>query len=163
LYDRKDEAREKFLDMDRHVKDKTKELTTVETKLQRAQQDYEPYKAQEELNLIHELFPMMKEQLRIAGLCRKIGLAIESIRSLLAGKTLTAKSFSFFSPEHNQKFKAEDVKLKIEKEPENSNKLHLNINGINILNWFTVKYQEVQQRFNIGRKPEINKNKEIKM
>jgi hypothetical protein len=163
LYDRKDEAREKFLNMDKHVKDKTEELAAVEAKLQKAQQDYEPYKAQEELNLIHELFPMMKEQLRIADFCKKIGIAIESIRSLLAGKTLIAKSFSFFSPEHNHKFKAEDVKLKIEKESENPNKLRLIINGINILDWFTVKYQEVQQRFNIGRKPEINKNKAIKM
>ncbi|MDR0680597.1 MAG: mobilization protein BmpH, partial [Dysgonamonadaceae bacterium] len=163
LYDRKDGAREKILDMDRHVKDKTKELTTVETKLQRAQQDYEPYKAQEELNLIHELFPMMKEQLRIAGLCQKIGLAIEFIRSLLAGKTLTAKSFSFFSTEHNQKFIMEDVKLKIEKEPDNPNKLRLNLNGMNILDWFRQKYQEVQQKFSIGKKPEVNRNKGIKI
>ena len=112
LYDRKDEAREKFLNMDRHVEDKTEELATVETKLQKAQQDYEPYRAQEEVTRIHELFPMMKEQLRIADLCRKIGLAVESTRSLLTGIILTAKSFSFFSPEHKQKFIAEDVKLK---------------------------------------------------
>jgi hypothetical protein len=130
LYDRKDEAREKFLDMDRHVKDKTKELVTIEAKLQKAQQDYEPYRAQEELNQIHELFPMMKEQLRIAGLCRKIGLAVENIKSLFEGKTLTANTFSFFSPEHKQKFIAEDVKLKIEKEPDNSNELRLNLNGM---------------------------------
>jgi len=129
LYDRKDEAREKFLDIDRHVRDKKEELTIVETKLQKAQQDYEPYKAQEELNLMLELFPMMKEQLRVAGLCRKIGLAIESIKSLFEGKILTAKSFSFFSPEHIQKFTAEDVKLKIEKEQDNPNKLRLNLNA----------------------------------
>ncbi|MDR2058085.1 MAG: hypothetical protein LBP83_07390 [Dysgonamonadaceae bacterium] len=163
MYDRKDEAREKFLDMDRHVKDKTKELTTVETKLQRAQQDYEPYKAQEELNLIHELFPMMKEQLRIAGLCQKIGLAIESIKALLTGKTLAAKSFSFFSPKHNQKFTMEDVKLKIEKMPDNPNKLRLNLNGVDILEWFKQKYQEVQKKFSIGKKLEVNRNKGIKI
>lgn len=45
LYDRKDEARDKFLDMDRHVRDKQEELTTIETKLERAKQEYEPYKA----------------------------------------------------------------------------------------------------------------------
>jgi hypothetical protein len=106
---------------------------------------------------------MMKEQLRIANLCRKVGLAVESIKALFAGKTLTAKSFSFFSPEHNQKFTAEDVKLKIEKEPDNPNKLCLNLNGINILEWFKDKFQEVQQKFNTGRKPEMNKSKGIKM
>lgn len=163
LYDRKDEAREKFLNMDRHVKDKKEELATVEAKLQKAKQAYEPYRAQEELNLIHSLFPMMKEQLRIAGLCRKIGLAVENIKSLFEGKILTAKSFSFFSPEHNQKFTAEDVKLKIEKEPDNPNKLRVNLNGMDILIWFKQKYQEVQQKFSIDRKPEVNRNKRIKI
>ncbi|KAA6320271.1 Plasmid recombination enzyme, partial [termite gut metagenome] len=97
VYDMKDEARDKFLAMDEYVRRKDNELSIIEIKLQKAKQDYEPYRAQEELNRIHELFPMMKEQLRIADLCRKIGLAIESIKSLFEGKCLTAKSFSFFS------------------------------------------------------------------
>ncbi len=50
-----------------------------------------------------------------------------------AGRNLTAKTFSFFSPEHKQKFTAEDVKLKMEKEPDNPDKLRLNLNGMNIL------------------------------
>jgi restriction endonuclease S subunit len=112
LYDYKDEARDKFLDMDRHLHEKEQELNTIETKLQKARQDYEPYKAQEELNFIHDLFPMMKENLRIVKLCRKIGLAIEYIKMLFTGKTLTVKSFSFFSPKHNQKFTAENINLK---------------------------------------------------
>jgi hypothetical protein len=134
-------------------------LATVEAKLQKARQDYEPYKAQEELNLIHELFPMMKEQLRIAELCRKIGLAVESVRSLLTGITLIAKSFSFFLPEHKQKFTAENVKLKIDNEPDNLNKLRLNLNGVNILDWFRQKFQEAQ----FSKKPEINRSRGIKM
>jgi hypothetical protein len=146
LYDMKSEAQGKFLVMDDYVRQKEMELTTVETKIQKAKQDYEPYKAVDELNLIYELFPMMKEQLRIAGLCRKIGLAIESIKSLFEGKILTAKSFSFFSTEHNQKFTADDVKLKIEKAPDNPSRLQLNLNGMNILEWFKIKYREVQQK-----------------
>ena len=148
MYDRKDEVRNKFLDMGKHVHQKKQELLAIETKLQKAKQDYEPYKAQEELNLIYELFPVMKENLRIAGLCKKIGLAVESIKALFEGKSLTAKSFSFFSPEHNRKFVAEDVKLKIEKEPDNQDKLWLNLNGMNVLDWFRQKYQEMQIRNN---------------
>jgi hypothetical protein len=163
MYDQKDEVRDKFFSMDEYVRQKDRELMAIETKLQKARQEYEPYKAQEELNLIHELFPMIKEQLRIAILCRKIGLAVETIKALLTGKPLSAKSFSFFSPEHKREFTAEDVKLKIEIEPENPNKLRLNINGMNILEWFKVKYQEVQNKINFSRKPEINKNKGIKM
>jgi hypothetical protein len=149
--------------MNEYVCRKDNELSIIETKLQKAKQEYEPYRAQEELNFIHALFPMMKEQLRIADLCRKIGLAIESIKALFEGKSLTAKSFSFFSPEHNQKFTVEDVRLKIEKEPDNPNKFRLNLNGMNILEWFKVKYQEVQKQFGIKGKQEMNKSKEIKI
>jgi hypothetical protein len=167
LYDRKDEARDKFLNMDRHVRDKQEELATVETKLQRAKQEYEPYQAQEELNLIHNLFPMMKEQLRIADFCKKIGLAVNSIRALLEGRNLTAKTISFFSPEHKQKFTAEDVKLKMEKEPDNPDKLRLNLNGMNIVDWFREQYLRVKQATNhytrLNVKPEVGKNKGIKM
>ena len=162
LYDRKDEAREKFLEMDKYIKNKDKELADIENKLKTAKQDYEPYKAQDELNLIHELFPMMKEQLRIADFCRKIGIAFESVKALFAGKSLTGNNFIFFSPEHNQKFKAENLKLKIEKEPDNPNKLRLNLNEMDILEWFREKYREVQQKLNIDRKPEMNKSKGIK-
>jgi hypothetical protein len=167
LYDWKDEARDKFLNMDKHVKDKQEELVTVEAKLQRAKQEYEPYKAQEELNLIHNLFPMMKEQLRIADLCTKIGLAVNSIKALLEGRNLTAKTFSFFSPEHKQKFTAEDVKLQLEKEPDNPDKLRLNLNGQNIIDWFREQYQRVKQTANHyvkpTIKPEAGKNKGFKL
>ena len=47
-----------------------------------------------------------------------------------------SKTFSFFSPEHKQKFTAEDVKLKMEKEPDNPDRLCLNFNGQNIIDWF---------------------------
>jgi hypothetical protein len=158
LYDRKDEAQDKFLDMDRHLHKKEQELNAVETKLQKARQEYKPYKTQEELNLIHSLFPMMKENLRIAELWRKIGIGIDYIKMLFEGKNLTAKSFSFFSPEHNQKFTAENINLEIEKEQDNPNKLRLNINGMNILDWFKQKYKDLQQATGVQ-----NKNKGIKL
>jgi hypothetical protein len=143
-----------------------RELATIETKIQQAKQEYEPYKAQEELNLIHNLFPMMKEQLRIADLCKTMGLAFNSIKALLEGRNLTAKTFSFFSPEHKQKFTAEDVKLKMEKEPDNPDKLRLNLNGQNIIDWFREQYQRVKQATNHYTrptiKPEVGKSKGIK-
>jgi hypothetical protein len=78
---------------------------------------------------------------------------------LFEGRSLTAKSFSFFSPEHNQKFKAEDVKLKIEKEPDNQSKLCLNLNGMNILDWFRQKYQELQ----IRNSPKVKESNRLKL
>ncbi|GHV49009.1 hypothetical protein FACS1894181_06500 [Bacteroidia bacterium] len=163
MYDQKDEAQEKFLAMDKHIREKEEELAAIEPKPQKAKQNYEPYRAQDELNLIHDLFPMMKENLRMAELCKKIGIGIEYIKMLFSGKKLTAKSFSLFSPEHNQKFTAENINLKIEKEQGNPNRLRLNLNGMNILDWFRIKYQEVQHKYNIGNRPEVNKSKGVNM
>ena len=82
---------------------------------------------------------------------------------VLRGKTLTSKSFSFFSPEHNRKFTAEDAKLKIEKESENPNKYRLNLNGMNILEWFSQKYREVQDKMVIKINQDHQKGKGVKM
>lgn len=92
LYDRKDEAREEFLDMGNYVRQKEKELAQTKVRLEQLQKDYEPYKAQEELNAINKYFPAMQEQMRIIGLCEQIGLTFDSIRSLLFGKTLSGDS-----------------------------------------------------------------------
>jgi hypothetical protein len=57
----------------------------------------------------------------------------------------TDKPFTFFSPEHNREFIAtEGVKLKVEQEPNNPSKLRLVLNGVNILDWFREKAQEVR-------------------
>ena len=159
MYDRKDEAREKFLHLHEHTQQKEQEVTAIETRLEELKHDYEPYKAQEDLNFIYKLFPALKEQLRIGQLCEKIGIAVKSIVSLLEGKTLSANSFSFFSPEHNKHFEAKDVKLKIDKEPENPDRLQLNLNGSNILQWFKLKYQQKTQtvKSDIKRKGGISR------
>jgi hypothetical protein len=58
--------------------------------------------------------------------------------------------------------------LKIENEPDNPNKLRLNLNGTNILEWFQQKYQKFQKSIGINIKPKHNaernnKSKGIKM
>ena len=67
----------------------------------------------------------------------------------------------FFAPK-TAFFTAEDVKLKIEKEPDNLNKLRLNLNDMDILEWFRDKYQEVQQKIEIKVKPDIQRNRGIR-
>jgi hypothetical protein len=149
-----DEAQYKFLGMYEHVRQKEKELAAIETKLRKARQEYEPYR---ELNLIHELFPMMKEQLRIANFCLKTGFAVEHICRMFRGNTLTINSGKLYSPEHDRKFEVTNAKLKIENEPDNPNKLRLNINEMNILEWFRQKYREVQRKYDFAGKQGIVK------
>ncbi|KAA6327781.1 hypothetical protein EZS27_023260 [termite gut metagenome] len=158
VYGMKDEARDKYLAMDEYVRRKDNELISIETKLQKAKQEYEPYRAQEELNLIHDLFPMMKEQLRIAALCQNIGFTIEAVKQLLKGITLSITSGKLYSSEHKQYFEVKDAQVKIEKEPDNPNKLRLAINEMNVLDWFRQKYKELQQRIKVNSF-NVSKNK----
>jgi hypothetical protein len=162
LYDRKNDVQERFLDMYRHLHEKEREINTIENKLLKAKQDYEPYKAQEELNFIYDLFPMMKEYVRIADPCQKIGFTLDAIRRLLKGVVLTVNS-KLYSPEHKQYFEAKDLKAQIEKEPYNPNKLRLNLNGMNILEWFREKYQEMRQAIGDGKKQVRDKSRKMKM
>ena len=83
---------------------------------------------------------MMKEQMRIVGLCEQIGLTFDSIRWLLFGKALPGDFAKFYSPEHKQYFQAKDVQLKIEKEADDAKKLRLTLNGQNIMDWYKQKY-----------------------
>ena len=133
MYDRKDEAREKFLNLYEYTQRKETEISELETRIKQLKQDYEPYKAQDDMNAINKYFPMMNEQMRIVGLCEQIGLVFDSIRALLFGQTLSGDSIKFYSPEHKQHFEAKDIQLKIEKDPNDPGKLRLNLNGQNII------------------------------
>jgi len=164
LYDRKDEAREKFLSMHEYVQKKEKDISRIEAHIGKLKQDYEPLKTQEELNTIYKFFPMMKEQIRIARFCEKIGLAFESIKKLLSGITLTSKVFKFYSPEHNRHFEAKDLHLKIEKDSDNPVKMHLNLNGENIMEWFRRKYQRLQEAIREkSKQQDIGEKKSIRI
>jgi len=144
LYDRKDEAREKFLDMDNYVRQKEKELAETETRLQQLKQEYEPYKAQDDINLLVSIFPKLSENLQMAQLCRGIGLTIETIKELFTGKEVTVTG-KLHSSEHDRDFNVQDAKLQLYKEAHNPNKLHLSLNGQNIIEWFKEQYAKIKQ------------------
>lgn len=165
LYDRKDEAREKFLDMDNYVRQKEKERADMEIRLQQLKQDYEPYKAQEDINLLDSIFPKLSENLQMAQLCKGIGLAIETIKEIFTGKEVIVTG-KLHSQEHDRYFTVQDAKLQLYKEAHNPNKLHLSLNGQNILDWFRQRYQEVKQatsRLKPMQRHERGENKGIKM
>ena len=151
MYDRKDEAREKFLNMDNYVKQKEKEVADMEIRLNQFRQDYEPYKAQDELNTLLEVFPQIDESLRMTQLCRSIGLAVDMIRELFTGKAVPY-SGKLHSTEHDRDFSVQDGKLQLYKEHNDPNKLHLSLNGQNIADWFKQNFNKLKQNI---RKPII--------
>ena len=156
MYDRKDEAREKFLNMHEYTRQKEQEATAVEARLEQLKQNYEPYKAQEDINLLFEVFPQLNERLRIAQLCKAIGLAVDAIKRLFKGEEIMVTG-TLHSPEHNRSFEVQNIKLQLLKDKDNPNKLKLFINGKYIIDWFKQKYQELKQSVRTFQKPEKNK------
>ena len=165
LYDRKDEAREKFLGMHQYTQQKETEISALEARLQQLKQEYEPYKAQEDINLLFSVFPQLNERLRIAQLCKGIGLAVNTIKQLFKGEPITVNG-KLYSPEHDRDFAVQDAKLQLFKESKDSDRLKLSINGQNIIDWFKEKYQEVKQTIKPyikpPTKPKVGQNKGFK-
>jgi hypothetical protein len=164
LYDRKDEAREKFLDMDNYVRQKEKEVANMKIRLAQLQNEYEPYKAQEDINLLVSIFPKLSANLQMAQLCRGIGLAIDTIKELFTGKEVIVTG-KLHSSEHDRYFDVQEVKLQLYKEKSNPDKLHLSLNGQNIFDWFRQKSQKLQETLRTKPKQnlEIGKTKGFKM
>ena len=156
MYDRKDEAREKFLNMHEYTRQKEQEATAVEARLEQLKQNYEQYKAQEDINLLFEVFPQLNERLRIAQLCKAIGLAVDAVKRLFKGEEIMVTG-TLHSPEHNRSFEVQNIKLQLLKDKDNPNKLKLFINGKYIIDWFKQKYQELKQSVRTFQKPEKNK------
>jgi hypothetical protein len=153
MYDHRDEAREQFLDMHEHNKQKETEIVKTEARLEQLQRDYEPYRAQDDLNLLTDVFPKMGESLRIAKLCKSVGLAVDAIRRLFNGETLTVTG-KLRSPEHDRDFEVKDAKLQITGDPSAHgnldasgypSRLRLSLNGQNILDWFRERFEKLQQ------------------
>ncbi|GAE86145.1 MobV family relaxase [Bacteroides reticulotermitis] len=162
MYDRKDEAREKFLNMHEYNKQKETEISVTESRLEQLRQDYEPYRAQEDMDLFFGVFPKLSEHLRIVQLCKGIGLTIESIRKLFNGEAVPVTG-KLYSPEHDQDFSVQDAKLQLFKEQDNSDRFRLSLNGQNIIDWFRQKFQEAKQATRPHIKPpEPSKSKGFK-
>jgi hypothetical protein len=152
LYDRKDEAREKFLNMHEYNKQKESEISVTESRLAQLKQEYEPYKAQEDMNLFFGVFPKLNEHLRTVQLCKGIGLTVDAIKKLFNGEIVPVTG-KLHSPEHDRDFSVQDAKLQLFREQDNPDKFRLSLNGQNIFDWFKQKYQEIKQTIRPHIKP----------
>lgn len=141
IYEQRDEVKAEFIDTDAELRLKKKELALFESKLQQAEEAFKPFEKQDELNKVYSFFPKIKDYIDIANLAEQIGLKFDHIKSLIQGKSLTAKAYTFYSPEHKKEFEAKDVRLKIENNSDS--KPFLSLGGKNILEWFREKFKEL--------------------
>ncbi|GHV31172.1 hypothetical protein FACS1894177_05130 [Bacteroidia bacterium] len=103
------------------------------------------------IDKIFDYFPDIKEKLFIIRLCEIIRLGANLIKELLAGKRMIV-SGNLYSPEHNQSFKAEQSQMMIDENPKEKGKLRLNIDSLDVYDWFRTKKQEFLKGIGINIK-----------
>lgn len=107
-----------------------------------------------ELNKIHNLFPKIKEFLRIENLCKFLGFPDSMIRSILEMKPLGFKG-KLYSAEYKRHFETEHSVAELKPHPTEEDKLQLTIDGVSDTNWFRQKYKEIQQAMGINIKQNV--------
>ena len=111
---------------------------------------------------INTYFPYINELIPLATQCRELGFTEEMTRQLVNLQPVEFKG-NLYSKEYRQKFKTEHSTAIIKKNPEKKEKFHLCIDGITILEWFRMKFQEIKQKLNITSKMENGPNRGLKM
>lgn len=135
LYDRKDEVRDKFLMMDEHLNLKKAELSEVEKRLEEVKHDLDPDNIRNDLNLIYELFPAIKEAVKWVKECLKIGFSHDQTYQLVQQKPVQFTG-ELYSEEHKRRFKADNITARLEPDPDKHGKFRLTIDGTTIAEWF---------------------------
>lgn len=113
-----------------------------------------------QLNKIFSLFPHIKELMNFEGFCRKVGFGTEMIQRLFNRESVGFKG-EIYSHEYHRKFSTSHSVAKIEPDPRQSQKIKLNIDGLEIYDWFRQKQKEFLH--SIGIKPQEKQNGEMKL
>ncbi|HBF95488.1 MAG TPA: mobilization protein [Porphyromonadaceae bacterium] len=126
------------------------ENRSLKTELQTAQKEHEKItdKLRAELKKIYSLFPKLRELLSIERMCRLVGFSEDLTKRILTGNKVGFKG-SLYSAEYKRKFSTEHSSAQIEPEPGKPNKLRLAIDGVDIIEWFRMKYREFQRSIGI--------------
>ena len=139
------------------------ENSSLKTQLQTLQKEYKTAtnKLQAELKKIYDLFPNLRELLSIENLCRLVGFSDDLTKRILKGGKVGFKG-SLYSAEYRREFTTEYSVAQMEPEPKQPGKLRLSIDGVNIIEWFRLKYREFQRSIGIDWM-ERNVGKKMKM
>ncbi len=101
------------------------------------------------LGLVDTYFPIVKELLPIAEQCREVGFTEELTRQIVSLQPVEFKG-RLYSKEHKEKFRTEHSTATVERNPQEKGKFRLCIDGIPILEWFKMKFQELKEKLGVG-------------
>lgn len=126
------------------------ENRSLKTEMQTLQKEYTTTidKLRAELKKVYEIYPKLRELLSIERMCRFVGFSDDLTKRILTGDKVSFKG-SLYSAEYKQKFSTEHSVAQMEPEPKQPEKLRLAIDGVDIIEWFRLKYREFQRSIGI--------------
>lgn len=101
------------------------------------------------LKQIDTYFPIVTELLPIAEQCREVGFTEELTRQIVSLQPVGFKG-RLYSKEHKEKFRTEHSTASVERNPQEKGKFQLCIDGIPILEWFRMKFQELKEKLSVS-------------
>ena len=101
------------------------------------------------LELIDTYFPIVKELMPIAEQCREVGFTEELTRRIVSLQPVEFKG-RLYSKEHKEKFRTEHSTATLERNPQEKGKFRLCIDGMPILEWFKMKFQEFKEKLGVS-------------
>ena len=100
------------------------------------------------LKQIDTYFPIVTELLPIAEQCREVGFTEELTRRIVTLQPVEFKG-RLYSKEHKEKFKTDHSTATVERNPQEKGKFRLCIDGMPILEWFRMKFQELKEKLSV--------------
>ena len=101
------------------------------------------------LKQIDTYFPIVTELLPIAEQCREVGFTEELTRRIVTLQPVEFKG-RLYSKEHREKFRTDHSTATVERNPQEKGKFRLCIDGIPILEWFKMKFQELKEKLGVS-------------
>ena len=101
------------------------------------------------LKQIDTYFPIVTELLPIAEQCREVGFTEELTRQIVSLQPVVFKG-RLYSKEHKEKFRTEHSTASVERNPQEKGKFQLCIDGMPILEWFRMKFQELKEKLSVS-------------
>ena len=101
------------------------------------------------LKQIDTYFPIVTELLPIAEQCREVGFTEELTRQIVSLQPVGFKG-RLYSKEHREKFRTDHSTATVKRNPQEKGKFRLCIDGIPILEWFRMKFQELKEKLGVS-------------
>ena len=140
--------------LQRQVQAEQRELTKMEhrhnSEINKINRSYQQKIAgyNNRLKQIDTYFPIVTELLPIAEQCREVGFTEELTRRIVTLQPVEFKG-RLYSKEHREKFRTDHSTATVERNPQEKGKFRLCIDGMPILEWFRMKFQELKEKLSV--------------